>query len=405
MEKKQGEEEEDGAAQPLWDQMTTREDKQAAKEAGFRHLSDWQEDRQLKATLAASKAEADMGNNEYDAAFIEAGFQAMAVAYRDAEAEGEQEAEEKKGGEDSVLVAVPESHDEVRQWERNLMQEEEEDLGFFAEADEGFIPFDDGEEIDSEVGARGSSAGSGDHEDSGSELASDKEIEEAYSDVFVSLGDDLARKVMLFLDPDSVAQCGCVCKAWQFPLDEQVFRYLCEQTYLKQSAKKQLNVARWRSWRRMLIHRPRLRTNGIYFLRNSYLKQPVLDMWTTAQPGELLKVTHFRYMRFLPDGTVKYALLCEPPKQALKHFKANNCKILRGNYLVTGNQVNVVVYPHYAKVGFALELKHGIWGGHFATLEMKEHWSAPKNDPSGSRCRHKVQPTDLFRFRRVLEGI
>ncbi|CAN0440506.1 unnamed protein product, partial [Hapterophycus canaliculatus] len=83
-------------------------------------------------------------------------------------------------------------------------------------------------------------------------------------DIMLTLPDDVLHRTMLFLHPEDILECRTVSSRWDFPLHEAVFEGLCRRTYLAQSAKKLLNVDRWRSWQRMFKFRPRLRDTGLY---------------------------------------------------------------------------------------------------------------------------------------------
>lgn len=92
----------------------------------------------------------------------------------------------------------------------------------------------------------------------------EEEEEELPFDILLTLDDDVLHGTMLYLHPEDLVECRVVSSRWKFPLGEAVFEGLCRRTYLAQSAKKLLNVQRWRSWQRMFKLRPRLRTTGMY---------------------------------------------------------------------------------------------------------------------------------------------
>lgn len=92
----------------------------------------------------------------------------------------------------------------------------------------------------------------------------EEEEEELPPDIVLTLEDDVLHAIMLYLHPEDVVECRAVSSRWEFPLGEAVFEGLCRRTYLAQSAKKLLNVQRWRSWQNMFRSRPRLRTTGMY---------------------------------------------------------------------------------------------------------------------------------------------
>ena len=71
---------------------------------------------------------------------------------------------------------------------------------------------------------------------------------------------------------------------------QQSYQVFCERIYLDQSKMKTMKVSRYGSWKSMLVQRPRLRMNGFYYLKTSYIKKPVRDMWTDILPGQILEV-------------------------------------------------------------------------------------------------------------------
>ena len=62
---------------------------------------------------------------------------------------------------------------------------------------------------------------------------------------------------------------------WATLFNERVCQAHCERIYLDQGKSKRLNPARFNnSWKKMLTTRPRVRTNGLFYLRSSYIKKP-----------------------------------------------------------------------------------------------------------------------------------
>lgn len=75
--------------------------------------------------------------------------------------------------------------------------------------------------------------------------------------------DDIAR----FLgDVDMLGYLRMLSKTSVFCASEKVYKELCQRIYLAQTGNPVAETAfhRFHSWRNMLIHRPRIRTNGIY---------------------------------------------------------------------------------------------------------------------------------------------
>jgi hypothetical protein len=87
-----------------------------------------------------------------------------------------------------------------------------------------------------------------------------------------TLPNELVDKILMFLgDVDMMGYLNIASKT-TFKPSEKVYEYLCRITYPMQTAKKTLQVENWLTWRNMIIHRPRLRTNGFYTLRTMYSK-------------------------------------------------------------------------------------------------------------------------------------
>lgn len=77
-----------------------------------------------------------------------------------------------------------------------------------------------------------------------------------------------------------------------FQPDEVVYRFICEYVYTHQSVRKACSIEHWKTWRNMLIYRPRLRTNGFYTLRT-----------LLARHITMMRFGKRRYMNLLRYGT------------------------------------------------------------------------------------------------------
>lgn len=90
-------------------------------------------------------------------------------------------------------------------------------------------------------------------------------------------------------DPDSIGYLLLASKS-TFPPTELTFRRLCEYIYPRQTARRQLRLQNWQSWRNMLTLRPRLRTNGIYTLRTLFSKSYSNDAFWEERRYESIEV-------------------------------------------------------------------------------------------------------------------
>lgn len=87
--------------------------------------------------------------------------------------------------------------------------------------------------------------------------------------------------------------CGVVTRLSKqkiFRPTEAVYRFFCERIYLAQTAKGQLRIENWRSWKRMLVMRPRLRVNGFYCLKTLYTRAPCNDRFWEEKKTQSIEV-------------------------------------------------------------------------------------------------------------------
>ncbi|CAM9548484.1 unnamed protein product [Ectocarpus sp. 4 AP-2014] len=449
----------------LWEQMTAREGKDAARLAGMR-AGDWQAERQLQEALRESRQDGGpvgvastlggSGREDDEASFVDTGFHALATnAVEGEEAEGgavaaaDTEASSSCGqpiGRSSAASAGATAGDgstAAQEGEDGEVEEEEDygDVELVVTQDGGVIPvaagavgdgpaaaglaqgtpaeeeeeekhdhklakkaYEGGVRVGVEAEDVGAVADAADHVPKNATAMDEEQGEEVTPlppDIVLTLPDDILHRTMLFLNPEDIFECRAVSSRWSFPGHENVFEGLCRRTYLAQSAKKMLNVKRWRSWQRMFKFRPRLRDTGLYSLKTTYFKKPVRDMSTEWTPGKILRVTYYRYFRFFGDGRVAYALTHETPKDFVRMLQQEGSpKVVFGTYTISKWEVNVEIPNPWSWVSFTLQLANGE-RGRFTHLVMLRHSSVSRNDARAGRCHHSVKSTDFFTFRRV----
>jgi hypothetical protein len=71
----------------------------------------------------------------------------------------------------------------------------------------------------------------------------------------------------------------------------KVYEFLCKHIYCKQTSKKSCDIKKWKSWRDMLIARPRLRTNGFYSLKTTFTKNYNNDAFWEEKKFETIEVS------------------------------------------------------------------------------------------------------------------
>ncbi len=69
----------------------------------------------------------------------------------------------------------------------------------------------------------------------------------------------------------------------------------------------------------MFLERPHLRFDGVYVSRNTYIRTGLTE-WRVKNPVHL--VCYYRYLRFLPDGTLLYRTSPEIPSKVERSLRA-----------------------------------------------------------------------------------
>lgn len=103
----------------------------------------------------------------------------------------------------------------------------------------------------------------------------------------------LSDKILDYIvDPDMLGYLSQICKLAIFKPSEDCYRRICEITYLGQTSKGKLRIENWKSWRNMMINRPRLRVNGFYCLRTLYSRAPNNDNFWEPRRTQSVEVSY-----------------------------------------------------------------------------------------------------------------
>lgn len=229
------------------------------------------------------------------------------------------------------------------------------------------------------------------------------------------LPEEMLHRIFEWLPVDTYATLALVSPHWKsFTRTETVYKKLCERLYLNQSKRRALHVGRFgNSYRTMLERRPRVRAGGgIYVMKYQRVKPIQRDMWTEIPVGAILEMTYYRYIYFLEDGRVLYALTPSPPHEMFKRFRkvclAHGSEeeyldptIVWGTYEVQKTHVTVHAKQEWQYVQLHLTIQpqylyHGRWG----YLSFDKHMSSASNhfdDWSSDRVVYEV-PDEPFRF-------
>ena len=96
--------------------------------------------------------------------------------------------------------------------------------------------------------------------------------------------------ILMFLgDIDMIGYLAIASKSTFVP-SEKVFQFLCELTYPRQTGRQVCRVERWKTWKNMIINRPRLRLNGFYSLRTMFTKSYCNDAFWEEKKLESIEV-------------------------------------------------------------------------------------------------------------------
>lgn len=153
--------------------------------------------------------------------------------------------------------------------------------------------------------------------------------------------------ILIFLGDVDMIGYLLIASRHTFQPSEKVYEYLCSIIYLQQTSRKLLQVCKWgNSWRRMLYHRPRLRTNGLYALRTQYTKEHNNDRFWEEKDHRSVEVRFYRCFRFMDHNRVLYSLDVMEVEDMAKLMQLSTARpkqIFEGHYTVQGREVVVDV--------------------------------------------------------------
>uniref|UniRef100_A0A667Y5J2 F-box only protein n=1 Tax=Myripristis murdjan TaxID=586833 RepID=A0A667Y5J2_9TELE len=125
--------------------------------------------------------------------------------------------------------------------------------------------------------------------------------------------------------------------------DPEIWRSACLRVWGRNCTK----LVPFTSWRQMFLERPRVRFDGVYISKTSYIRQgeESLDGFYRAWH----QVEYYRYLRFFPDGQVMMLTTPEEPLTIVPRLRSRNTRmdsVLLGHYRLsqeTDNQTKVFV--------------------------------------------------------------
>jgi F-box protein 9 len=124
----------------------------------------------------------------------------------------------------------------------------------------------------------------------------------------------------------AIGKCLCVSQAWRKLGGEEflLWKRLCERVFREEPTRTLQDayaMATYGGWRGMFLERPRLRQDGVYVSRNTYVRTGVSE-WRREKPVHLC--LYFRYLRFLPKGRFVYRTSPMVLKHVVKSLTDSN---------------------------------------------------------------------------------
>ncbi|XP_072354697.1 F-box only protein 9 isoform X4 [Scyliorhinus torazame] len=146
------------------------------------------------------------------------------------------------------------------------------------------------------------------------------------------------------LDLRSLEQLSMVCRAFYIcARDPEIWRLACLKVWGRACS----SLVLYTSWRQMFLERPRVRFDGVYINKTTYIRQgeESLDGFYRAWH----QVEYYRYLRFFPDNQVMMLTTPEDPQSIIPRLSARSPRmdaVLFGHYRLsqeTDNQTKVFV--------------------------------------------------------------
>ncbi|TXG52994.1 hypothetical protein EZV62_022163 [Acer yangbiense] len=162
----------------------------------------------------------------------------------------------------------------------------------------------------------------------------------------------LLRNLLVFARMTSydLGRASCVCRKWRYTVRNPVFwRNACLKAWQVSGMVENYKILQSKydgSWRKMWLLRPRIRTDGLYVSRNTYIRAGVAE-WKITNPVHI--VCYYRYMRFFPSGRFLYKNSSQKIKDVAKYmnFRASKAEsVFSGHYTLSDDKVEAaVLYP------------------------------------------------------------
>ncbi|CAN0893379.1 F-box protein 7 [Linum grandiflorum] len=158
-----------------------------------------------------------------------------------------------------------------------------------------------------------------------------------------SLPDELLFEVFARMNPYDLGRAACACRKWRYAIRSPVlWRNACLKAWQLFGVVENYKLLQSKyesSWRKMWFLRPRIRSDGLYVSRNTYIRAGVRE-WSVTNPVHL--VCYFRYMRLFPSGRFLYKNSSQVVKEVVKLMNPRAAKadgVFNGRYTLNDDLV------------------------------------------------------------------
>lgn len=158
-----------------------------------------------------------------------------------------------------------------------------------------------------------------------------------------ALPDELLFEIFAKMTPYNLGKAACVCRKWRYTVRNPVFwRNACLKAWQISGVVENYKTLQSKydgSWRKMWLSRPRIRTDGLYVSRNTYIRAGVAE-WTVSNPVHV--VCYFRYLRFYASGKFLYKNSSQKIKDVSKFMNFRSAKsecVYSGHYLLSDDKM------------------------------------------------------------------
>uniref|UniRef100_A0A453BZQ9 F-box protein n=1 Tax=Aegilops tauschii subsp. strangulata TaxID=200361 RepID=A0A453BZQ9_AEGTS len=198
------------------------------------------------------------------------------------------------------------------------------------------------------------------------------------------LPDELLIEIFGRMSPYTLGRAACVCRKWKYTTrNPTLWRNACLKTWQRNGIEANFRMVQSlydSSWRKMWVQRPRIRIDGLYVSRNTYIHTGITE-WQFKKTVNV--VCYYRYLRFFPTGKFLYkiemALLYPGHRYTLVRMRLR----VRGTTIGANNRLDVLKILTTGVNGTEL----GNWKGNI--LELVEDWEENEtHDPDVPAVSH-----------------